>query len=136
MKQIGWKGFILVVLTLCFPLHGMGQMEGGDQLEVVDSALCLDVVDRECVDGDTVFPADVGKVYCWTRIYGAERDTEITHVWFFADTERARVPLAVRSVNFRTYSSKIIRPMEVGDWRVEVVDGQNRVLKIIEFRIE
>jgi hypothetical protein len=136
MKQIGRMGFLLVVFTLCFPLHGMAQAEGGDQLEVVESALCLDVVDRECVGGNTVFPADVGKIYCWTRIYGAQGDTEITHVWFFADAERARVPLAVRSVNFRTYSSKIIRPMEIGDWRVEVVDGQNRILKIIEFRIE
>jgi hypothetical protein len=119
-----------------FPVSGLCQTEASDQIEVVDSAICLDVVDHECVGEDVVFPAEVGKLYCLTRIYGARTDTQITHVWFFGDIERARVPLAVRSMNFRTYSSKIIQPMEVGDWRVEVLDSQNRVLKIIEFKVE
>ena len=136
MKQWGYLCWVVVGLTLLFPLRSMGQAEHGDQLEVVDSAICLDVVDHECVGGDVVFPADVGKLYCLTRLYGARTDTEVTHVWFYGDIERARVPLAIRSINFRTFSSKIIRSTETGDWRVEVVDSQNRVLKIIEFKVE
>ena len=136
MKEWIWMGMVVVAVTLCFPVNSWGQTEGNDQLEVVESAICLDVVDRECVGGNTVFPAQVGKLYCLTRLYGAQSDTQITDVWFLGDMERARVPLAIRSVNFRTYSSKIIRPMEIGDWRVEVIDAQNRVLKIIEFQVE
>jgi hypothetical protein len=136
MKEWIGVGIIVLAVTLCVPASSWGQREVNDQLEVVESAVCLDVVDRECVGRNNVFPAQVGKVYCLTRLYGARADTEITHVWFFGDMERARVQLAIRSVNFRTYSSKIIRPMEIGDWRVEVVDAQNRILKIIEFRVE
>ncbi len=136
MKQWICLCWTVVVVTLFLPCSGMGQTEQTNQLEVVDAAICLDVVEHECVEKDVVFPADVGKLYCLTRIYGAQTDTRIVHVWFFGDIERARVPLDIRSSNFRTYSSKIIRPMEIGDWRVEVVDSQNRVLKIIEFKIE
>mgnify|MGYP006306898315 FL=1 len=136
MKQWVCLCWTVVVVTLFLPCSGMGQTEQTNQLEVVDAAICRDVVDHECVGKDVVFPADIGKLYCLTRIYGAQTDTRIVHVWFFGDIERARVPLDIRSSNFRTYSSKIIRPMEIGDWRVEVVDSQNRILKIIEFKIE
>jgi len=52
------------------------------------------------------------------------------------DTERARIKLDIRSVNFRTYSSKMIRPHEIGSWRVDILDLENRVLKVVEFSIE
>ena len=104
-------------------------------LTVKDAAICLDVVDRACVDSSDVFPANVGKLACFTRIFGAQENIEITHVWFFGDIERARVTLNIGSVNFRTYSTKIIRTHEIGDWHVDVLGPGDKLLQSIKFEI-
>jgi hypothetical protein len=56
-------------------------------------------------------------------------------VWFFDGNERARVDLGVKSSSWRTYSSKIIQPHEIGKWRVEVEDFAGNVLKTLEFEV-
>jgi hypothetical protein len=56
-------------------------------------------------------------------------------VWFFDDNERARVDLGVKSSSWRTYSSKIIQPHEIGKWRVDVEDFAGNVIKTLEFEV-
>jgi hypothetical protein len=87
------------------------------------------------VDPNDVFPSNVDKLSCFTRIFGAQENIQITHVWFFGDMERARVALNVRSVNFRTYSTKIIQPHEIGDWHVDVLGPGDKLLKTVKFEI-
>jgi hypothetical protein len=104
-------------------------------LTVEDGAICKDVVDHTAVEPGTSFPAFVEKLYCYTKIVGAIDPTEITHVWFYGDTERARVTLAVNSPLWRTYSSKIIEPHEIGSWNVVVLDESENVLESFSFTI-
>jgi hypothetical protein len=104
-------------------------------LVVQDPAICLDVVTRACVDANDVFPAAVGKLFCFTKILGAQDPTTITHVWYFGDIERARVNLTVRSANFRTFSSKRIQAHEIGNWRVDVLGPGDALLKSITFEV-
>jgi hypothetical protein len=104
-------------------------------LEVSVAAICKDVIDREPVDSGTSFPATVGKLYCFTKITGAQSPTQVTHVWLFDGTERARVDLAVGAASWRTFSSKIIQEHELGAWRVDVVDPEGSVLKTLEFEV-
>jgi hypothetical protein len=66
---------------------------------------------------------------------GAEGVTEITHVWYFANEERAKITLPVRSPSWRTFSSKKIRPHEVGQWFVDVVSADGQVLQTIQFKV-
>ena len=112
-----------------------GEMQEASQLEVSVAAICRDVVDLEPVDAGVTFAATVGKLYCFTKITGAESPTHITHVWYFDGTERARVDLAVNSVSWRTYSSKIIQQHEQGAWRVDILDAEGDVLKSLEFQV-
>jgi hypothetical protein len=102
-------------------------------LTVVESGICQDVVNRECVGRNTRFSVEVGKLFCLTRIEGAATPTEITHVWFFEDTERARIKLYVGSSSWRTYSSKIIQRHEIGAWQVTVLGAGGELLETIEF---
>jgi hypothetical protein len=92
-------------------------------------------VNYEIIEEGTSFPASVGKLYCFTRIVGAKDPAEITHVWYYGDTERARIVLAVDSPNWRTYSSKIIDAHEVGAWQVVVLDSSDNVLDSFRFDI-
>ncbi|MGA1868080.1 MAG: DUF2914 domain-containing protein [bacterium] len=104
-------------------------------LAVEQMAVCRNVVDREPVDGGSSFEVSAGKLYCYSKIVGAQDPVEITHVWYYNDVERARVNLPVRSANWRTYSSKVIQLFEIGNWRVDVVSPNGDVLQSEKFTI-
>ncbi|RLB71130.1 MAG: DUF2914 domain-containing protein [Deltaproteobacteria bacterium] len=88
------------------------------------------------VDRVESYPADFGKLYCFTRIVGAQGDTEITHVWYYQDNEMARVSLSVRSSNWRTYSSKRFLPQWAGEWKVVILDEEENEIATIPFKLE
>ncbi len=104
-------------------------------LEITRAAICRQVAEREPVDAGTSFEPTVEKLYCFTHVTGAQDATEIYHVWYFAETERAVVTLKVNSASWRTYSSKIIQPHEIGDWRVDVLGPEGDMLKTVHFKI-
>jgi hypothetical protein len=72
---------------------------------------------------------------CFTRITSTQSPTKISHVWYFGETEKARVKLPVKSSNWRTYSSKRIQSHEIGDWYVEVLGPQGELLQTLRFEI-
>jgi len=104
-------------------------------LEITRAAICRQVVEREPVDAGTSFEPPVEKLYCFTHITGAQDATEIYHVWYFVESERAVVKLQVKSSSWRTCSSKIIQPHEIGDWRVDVLGPEGDMLKSVHFKI-
>jgi hypothetical protein len=126
---------VVVVTGLLLGLALPVAAEDASSLVVQDPAICLDVVTRACVDANDVFPASVGKLFCFTKILGAQEPITITHAWYFGDIERARVDLTIRSANFRTFSSKRIQPHEIGNWRVDVLGPGDVVLKTITFEV-
>jgi hypothetical protein len=77
----------------------------------------------------------IERLYCFTRITGATDDTQVTHVWYYGDVERARITLDVRSSSYRTHSSKKIQAFETGKWRVDILDAAGNVLKSVPFSI-
>ncbi len=126
----------ITLVTVCLLVTPAIKAEQADGLEVIRGAICRDVVDREPVDAGTQFAPSVGKLYCFTQITGAQGPTEVFHVWYFAETERARVSLSVNGSSWRTYSSKIIQSHEIGDWRVDVLDPEGKVLETLLFEIK
>lgn len=104
-------------------------------IKIARTAICRDVMDREPVEVGDSFDAYVGKLYCFTKIVGAETPIEVTHAWYYGDTEMARVDLPVRSTSWRTYSSKIIMADAVGDWHVDVIGPEGEVLQTVQFKI-
>ncbi len=105
-------------------------------IQVVDASITSAIENRMPVDNLEVYPADYGKLYCFTRIVGADRETQVTHVWFYEDQEMARVTLPVQSADWRTFSSKRFLPQWVGQWSVVVEDEQGSALAEVMFRLE
>ena len=104
-------------------------------LQVESAVICEQVVDREPVDVGSSFSATVEKLYFFTKIVGAEGNPQVTHVWYYGDTERARVTLSVRASNWRTYSSKRIQAQETGAWRAEILDAEGNTLATARFEV-
>ncbi len=115
-----------------FALVGVAPVSAQDV--AVDIAVAKNVIDRMPVDESDSFPVDVGEVWCWTRVSGAEGIT-IKHVWLRDGVEMAEVPLEISGNSWRTYSSKTIPPYWSGDWRVEVRDEIGNVLASQDFTV-
>lgn len=106
------------------------------EMQVVDATITSAIENRMPADSIEVFPADYGKLFCFTRIVGATQETQVTHVWFYEDQEMARVTLSVQSADWRTFSSKRFLPQWVGQWSVVVEDEQGVSLAEVFFRLE
>ncbi len=126
-KILALLAFIIVLGVSC--VHAV-------ELTVVDGTMTSAVENQMPVDRIESYPADFGKLYCFTRIVGAQGDTEITHVWYYQDNEMARVSLSVRSSNWRTYSSKRFLPQWAGEWKVVILDEEENEIATIPFKLE
>ena len=122
-------GFALVALLA--PLSVSAQ----SGLSVPESSVATNVVDRMPIGVARTFPADVERVYAWTRVQGADGDTTIHHVWIHGEVERADLELRIGGSPWRTWSNKAIPAEWAGDWRVEVRDGRGNVLETIRFTV-
>jgi general secretion pathway protein A len=104
-------------------------------VHVKEKNICQYVVDLRPVGAGSRFNNSVGMLYCFTKISVSRIPNKITHVWYLRDTERARVNLPIKSYTWRTYSSKTIRTDDIGDWRVDVLGPEGKVLSTLRFKI-
>jgi hypothetical protein len=104
-------------------------------LVVSEAAICQDVFNRQPVGAGDSFDSSVEKLYCFTKIIGSQNPTQISHIWYFGNTQKAEVTLSVESSSWRTYSSKRIQSHEIGDWHVDIVGPGGEILKTLGFNI-
>ena len=123
------KRLLLVLLLLVCPQYAIAMTAG-------DAVITTMVSNRMPVDRVEVYPAQLGRLYCFTLIEGATAETSVHHVWLYEGKEMARVTLPVRSAKWRTYSSKRIVPEWKGDWEVRVVDPAGNELTTGRFRVD
>jgi len=97
--------------------------------------ICTAVEDRQPSGVGTVFPDDLDKIYCFTKIGGAEDITYVDHVWYFGNDEIARVQLPVKAKSWRTWSSKKLN-MGLANGHVEIVSESGEILGRAEFEIQ
>ncbi len=125
--------------VLCMVVAWIVLLSGGltaQGLSVEELVLCKNIENRQPVDAGTAFPDTIKKVYCYTKIIGAQDTTAVSHVWFFNDKEMARVELPVKNKVWRTWSSKAMIKDWAGNWRVDIIDTAGTVLKSQAFTIE
>ncbi len=126
------SGVCMVIISLCL-LIPFASPQQAAAISVEDSTICTGVANREAVDAGTSFAVSAGRLYCFSKIADIQEPTEIVHVWYYGETERARISLGVNPPAWRTYSSKIIQAHEIGSWRVEILDGSGNLLETLKF---
>jgi hypothetical protein len=135
MKQIFKMSWFLLLLSLVLFLTMNAVAQETDSIKVESAAVCENIVDRDPAGAGTSFSVTVGKLFFFTKITGAENPIEIAHVWYFGDTERARVTLPVKTNTWRTHSSKILQAHEIGAWHVDVLGPAGEVLETVQFEV-
>lgn len=105
-------------------------------LDVNEYAFCEGVENREPVGKKDVFSPQIGKVYLWTVITGANEPTEIKHVWYHGEEKMAEIPLNIKYPRSRTWSCKTIISEWTGDWHVDIIDSKQNLIKKVTLKIE
>ena len=136
MKRFVWVMSVRILIVIsCFSIPLAAQAQQTSGMSVASAVICRQISSRQAVDPGTRFPATVGKLYCLSKITNIAVSTHVVHVWYYGAVERARVTLNVNPPAWRTYSSKIIQPHEIGTWRVEIQDDSGSVLQTVNFEI-
>ncbi|MEJ2200688.1 MAG: DUF2914 domain-containing protein [Desulfuromonadaceae bacterium] len=104
-------------------------------LEVAEGVITTQIVERRPVDAVHSYPATSDRLFCFTRIAGAVGESRVFHVWYWEEREMARVELPVKSADWRTWSSKTLLPEWAGSWRVEILDGEGKLLETFAFNL-
>ncbi len=122
-----------LALILIFFVPSSIYAQQSDSLNVATAVISKNIADRQPVEPGSSFSVSVGKLFCYSKVTNIQSSTQIYHVWYYGDTERARVALNVNPPNWRTYSSKVIQAHEIGKWHVKILDDANNMLQDIEF---
>ncbi len=86
MKKICRQFFLFVFL-----LSGGILAQNSSGIEVENIAICTSIENRQPVGTDSVFTADTGKLYCFTKLSSQTDSSEISHVWFYQDKQMAKI---------------------------------------------
>jgi hypothetical protein len=126
---------LLGVILWCTAV-GVVPLDAWAGAEVSRYAFAPKIVAKEPVGVATSFPSDVGNLYFFTQITGADRNAELLHVWIYDGEEVAIVPIDVQGSPWRTWSARTIDPAQRGDWTVEVREVGGKLLASATCRIE
>ena len=108
-----------------------------DTDKVSRAVLTTAVQDREPINslGQEVKTSDFQQqLFFFTELHGLQGQ-KVKHVWYFNDQTMANVELGVHTTRYRTFSSKNIMPSQLGTWRVELRDENNKLLATRAFRL-
>jgi hypothetical protein len=102
---------------------------------LVRAVVCQSIEDLVPINEAAIFPLSVGSVACYTLFEPISKDTTIFHRWYHRDKITSVKKLNLRSPRWATYSSIQIRKGDNGPWRVEIVDGDGHVYRILRFSL-
>jgi hypothetical protein len=134
--MVGFKRLLIIVFVLAGLQIATAQESNEGQLRVTKMVFCKEIVGLEPLSEETTFSNQTKKIFCFTKIEGAQFDMQITHRWYYEDSLMAEVKLPVRSGAWRTYSSKNIMEDWIGNWRVEVVDDEGELIRKESFVVQ
>ncbi len=126
---------VLVSLLLVSLSTGVRAEDGA--LKISEMAVTTKIVRGNPIDSvHRISSSSVKALYCFTRITSTREDeTAIRHVWYRDNVKIGEYELPVKGKRWRTFSMKAIEKGWAGDWRVEALDSDGNLLKVIKFRM-
>ena len=99
---------------------------------VTRSLFTRDIKNREPVDTVSMLTSDQTSIVYFTEIHDMAGQT-VTHRWEYNGKIVREVPIKVGTSRWRAYSTKILKPSWVGEWKVSVVDAAGGTLSVNTF---
>lgn len=110
--------------------------ENINELIIRDIAICKKIENRQPIGTDIYFTNFVDSLFCYTRIQNLGPKQEVRHNWYYKDKLIQPISYNVRRSNiYRSWTKKTILPHQIGVWRVDVLNKNNKILASKEFHI-
>ena len=107
-----------------------------NSLDVKEIIICRGVYKRNPIKPGFEFTNNVDSLFCYTKISNSGPKKEIKHLWYFKDKKITTVVYNIKTAyNYRSWSRKTILPSQTGEWRVEIVDENDKLLASRDFSI-
>ena len=104
---------------------------------VLESKMCQKVKNNQPINPGSQFSIDIGKVFCHSLLNnnsGKHRD--IYHIWYLNGDLKAKVRIRVRSgKEIPAISHREFGNSDKGRWRIEITDGDKKILDTIIFEL-
>ncbi len=129
------KRFLLVCIFCLF--GAFSALAESESLTITELIITSKIVKGNPVDSIKRLSSGSDKnLYCFTRLVAPEGfEGNIKHLWYKGEEKIAESTLPVKGQKWRTYSKKRILKGSAGEWRVEVVDENGKLLKTVKFRM-
>jgi len=150
LKQYGKPFTILLVLLLScasFSLQAMSQEKSiqsdaptvfnkiPGRLTLRKATMCEDIRDFSPENKAIVFSVALTRLFCFTNFNPVPKKTSIYHTWFYMDEVISKHKLSLNPPQWSTYSSMQLRDYDKGPWRVEIIDENNKTLRVLRFSV-
>ena len=117
------------------PTSNGSPAEKPPQLTLVKAVMCEGLEDLEPVTETMVFSVSLGSVTCFTAFDPVPEKTVVHHKWFKRDQPENEFKLTLKPPKWSSFSKIDIRNMDVGPWRVEIVDAGGKIFQILRFSV-
>ena len=125
-----WAVFVLILF------HGSQAVsQESGVLTMKEAVMCEEIKERAPVNKTIVFSLAVRKAICFTFFSEVPEKVIIYHNWYKQDKLIARVRLRLQPPQWTTFSSIPLKEKDKGPWRVELIDHEGKLLRVLRFSI-
>ena len=102
---------------------------------LVRAEMCETIESYEPINSAVAFSIRLGKISCYTDFEGVAQTTYVNHKWYRRDELVTAKRLTLKPPSWATYSSIQLREDDLGPWRVEIWDAEEKLIKTLRFSI-
>lgn len=123
---------LLISLLLLLPCQLLAE-DGA--LAVEEISITTRIIRGNPVDAvQRISSSAIKEIFCFTKVLSPDDgQREIVHAWYRNDELISSFRLPVSGTSWRTYSKKLVSRDMAGEWRVEVLDNEGKLLKTTKF---
>ena len=125
----------LAVFLLTLVPGSMAISQESKGLTLDEAVMCEEIKDSAPVNKTVVFSIALRKAVCFTSFSAVPDNVVIYHNWYTRDKMVARVRLRLKPPRWSTFSSVPLKETDKGPWRVEVLDPDQKLLRILRFSV-
>lgn len=104
-------------------------------LKLAKAMMCESIQKFAPVNQAVVFSIDLGRVSCFTEFVQVPEQTVIHHKWYRKGMLISERQLTVNPPQWSSFSSMHLRDADIGPWRVDVTDENDKLIVTLRFSI-
>jgi Protein of unknown function (DUF2914) len=131
------KLFPALSLACCMLFLAMTAVAGQPSLKITEMAVTTKIVRGNPIDSvHRISFSSVKSLYCFTRVVNpGGGETFVKHAWYKDGKLAGEHQLPIRGEKWRTWSKRTVDRTSIGEWRVDALDSEGKVLESVTFRI-